>query len=1120
MLVPYEQQRFLDILDYWHKVEFFIPYALDQRISELEEWQSKKLFADLLQTCTDSEWRRIDVPDDKEVCGFNLYLCVFDKAEIASVCQPFLGAPGQESSAMQAYEEEARTDLEGETCFAKIRLDREGHPILDSISISTAPWALGQTVASGLKALGHSHFESAKQRLKDLLDNFLSGRGDNVGQALGAAEVICLQRLLCDWAGFTPAPAHPIAVLEARVKSRPAAGEPDGKPSSAEQKSRESEDDEDDEEALEEIEILNSFYIRDIERVIDNVRAGSVPQTLQQYLMPLAAEQRVDLYGVAGREAIYRALQPQRINAGHWLASPEHPMSLMQQFAINTALEDLSECGLFAVNGPPGTGKTTLLRDLFADNIVRRARVLAGLSRASDAFVDKKLAVSFKGDQNKSFIRPLIDELTGFEMVVASSNNAAVENISVALAKRKELDVAWQSVGYLQPVAHNFAVQVSKKGPFSPEGNQVPWGLVSCALGNSKNRKRFTERLVFKSFETKSRETPLTLWEWLKKDHPYSFEAARQAFQQADADVRLALAERSRLAELSQVLSCTDESRFLAEQRQAVEQARSQLAEADAAICAARKKQQDLRQSLAGLREEQQLIDRIRPGWWARLFRTRAARAYSSARIRNAHSQLDAHARSKALGAALSGHLAQEQKAAATHLQFCEAELDNRLQMWHCQVEEYAVLERRLGRPVVPRRLDDLESDAFQKNGLWHDLQLATLRSRLFASALELHQAWLFEVGKEKEKGPFRANIVAITKLLNNKKPTDPKHYLPIWQSLFMIVPVASTTFASFANQFGGLGPGSLGWLFIDEAGQAVPQAAVGALWRAKRCVVVGDPLQIEPVFTLPSKLISALGGLSPYTAGEDYAPNRVSVQRLADQASRFGAFAPAMDERLLWIGSPLRVHRRCYEPMFSLANSIAYADKMVFGLAQRQAPNVPLVPLPSCWVDIRGPVARKQVVNEQIDFLTAVIVGLYRRDGKLPELYVISPFKAVCQALRQTLIGADWQALPPKRAALRRWMNGSIGTVHTFQGKEQNSVFMLLGVDSEHPGSAQWAASKPNLLNVAATRAKHRLYLVGDYELWGSLPYFEKTVQGEHAIPRKERHEFMLGLEQEIAST
>ena len=51
---------------------------------------------------------------------------------------------------------------------------------------------------------------------------------------------------------------------------------------------------------------------------------------------------------------------------------------MMQQVAVNLASNADEEVG--SVNGPPGTGKTTLLKDIFADLVTEQARIISELS--------------------------------------------------------------------------------------------------------------------------------------------------------------------------------------------------------------------------------------------------------------------------------------------------------------------------------------------------------------------------------------------------------------------------------------------------------------------------------------------------------------------------------------------------------------------------------------------------------------------------------------------------------------------------------------------------------------------------------------------------------------------
>ncbi len=113
--------------------------------------------------------------------------------------------------------------------------------------------------------------------------------------------------------------------------------------------------------------------------------------------------------------------------------------------------------GLFAVNGPPGTGKTTLIRELIAANVVERAVRLSRLPKTSAAFTQEYRWKIWSAAEDREYVRRVTgwaERLTGFEMVVASANNGAVENVTHEIPDRGAIGEPWrQESDYFADIA-------------------------------------------------------------------------------------------------------------------------------------------------------------------------------------------------------------------------------------------------------------------------------------------------------------------------------------------------------------------------------------------------------------------------------------------------------------------------------------------------------------------------------------------------------------------------------------------------------------------------------------------------------------------------------------------
>lgn len=128
---------------------------------------------------------------------------------------------------------------------------------------------------------------------------------------------------------------------------------------------------------------------------------------------------------------------------------------------------------------------------------------------------------------------------------------------------------------------------------------------------------------------------------------------------------------------------------------------------------------------------------------------------------------------------------------------------------------------------------------------------------------------------------------------------------------------------------------------------------------------------------------------------------------------------------------------------MFDVSNSIAYAGQMVHAVG----PKTRIYRLGfgrSHWVDINGDAETKWCPDEG-EAVVRMLKELAASGITNPDVFIITPFKIIEQNMRRRL-DSETDLLRTFGVKLDEWCRDRVGTIHTFRGREADTVILLLG--------------------------------------------------------------------------
>lgn len=270
--------------------------------------------------------------------------------------------------------------------------------------------------------------------------------------------------------------------------------------------------------------------------------------------------------------------------------------------------------------------------------------------------------------------------------------------------------------------------------------------------------------------------------------------------------------------------------------------------------------------------------------------------------------------------------------------------------------------------------------------------------------------------------------------------------------------------------------------LIVDEAGQGTPEIGACIFSFAKRAIVVGDTEQIKPVWNIEETVDQLIQRhLKLLDAKEILKKNGLmmstgSIMLMAQNATQL------YDRNKTVPGVMLTNHYRCRKPIIQICNEMVYSGALNVVEAATEPKKEWRAPLgflvvPGESTKLSGGsrcnLAEAALIAKWVKEQESTILAHYNLGNEqkvLADLVaILTPFKGQVHILRKAIAKEFSEDLRDKNALANQLV---IGTVHSLQGSERPIVIFSM-VESSNPGEKHFYDEDSSLINVAISRAK-----------------------------------------------